>query len=256
MNASRNNAAAAARRKTIRVGTCGWHYAHWRGRFYPATLPAREWLAWYAQRFRAVEIDSTFYRVPEAAVFALWRASVPHEFRFAVKAPRAITHRRKLRDCEEPLQAFMERAAVLGPTLGPILFQLPPRWRRNAARLAAFLELLPASARYVFEFRDPSWHHREIYALLRKARVAFCIYHLAGFRSPDVATTDYVYLRLHGPRGAYGGSYRLPALRALADAVHGWQGRGKGVYVFFDNDEAAYAARDAARLARLLERPE
>lgn len=236
----------------IHVGTCGWHYAHWRGRFYPDRLPASQWLAWYAQRLPAVEINATFYRVPQPDTFAAWRRAVPPGFRFALKAPRSITHRRRLRGCEEILSEFLARIRLLGPALGPVLFQLPPRWHRNSARLAAFLPLLPRDVRFAFEFRDPSWHDAEVYALLRAVRSAFCIYDLAGFHSPDVVTADMVYLRLHGPRRAYGGCYRAPALRTLAGQLRAWRRRGNEVYVFFDNDEAAYAARNAILLNDLL----
>ncbi len=244
---------APGERPGVHIGTCGWHYAHWRGRFYPADLPASRWLAWYAQRLRTVEIDSTFYRLPDPAVFAGWREAAPAGFRFAVKAPRSITHRRKLRGCDATVRDFLERIGLLAPALGPVLFQLPPRWHRNTGRLAAFLDALPPDARYAFEFRDPTWHHPEVYTLLTRARAAFCIYDLAGFHSPKIATTDFVYLRLHGPRRAYGGSYTASALRAIADELRAWQRDGKEVYVFFDNDEAGYAARNAALLADLLE---
>jgi len=237
---------------TFHIGTSGWHYPHWRGRFYPEAVPTRDWLAYYAQQFDSVEINSSFYRLPSLSTVRHWRDSVPKDFRFALKASRFITHRKKLRAPVASLRRLLAVAHALGPRRGPLLFQLPPRWRCNPARLAAVLRALPARGDYAFEFRDPSWHNPEVYALLRRYRAAFCIYELAGFESPHVLTANFAYIRLHGPAAAaYAGSYSDAALAAWAEEIRGWK-RLRRVYVYFDNDEAAYAADNAQTLRALL----
>jgi uncharacterized protein YecE (DUF72 family) len=239
---------------TYYIGTSGWHYAHWRGPFYPAELAPRHWLEYYARQFGTVEINASFYRLPTLAAVRQWCETVPSGFRFAIKASRTITHMKKLRDPGRSLRLLFARVRAFGDRAGPVLFQLPPRWRCNPARLSAFLRRLPRGREYAFELRDPSWHNPQVYALLRRHRAAFCIYQLAGFESPRVVTADFAYVRLHGPGAwAYSGSYSEAALAAWAQTLRGW-GKVKRVYVYFDNDEAAFAARDALRLKQLLAR--
>ncbi len=236
----------------IHVGTSGWNYPHWRESFYPGRLPQERWLAFYAERFATVEINNSFYNLPAAATFSGWAARVPRGFLFAVKASRYITHMKKLKDPGASVPRFLERAGHLGDRLGPILFQLPPRWKRNVERLQGFLRTLPPGGRYAFEFRDPSWFHGETYACLREAGAAFCIYHLAGTLSPKEVTAEFVYLRLHGPEGAYEGSYDTQALAGWAGALSAWSSQGREVFCYFDNDQGGYAPRDAARLSEML----
>ncbi|MFQ5927733.1 MAG: DUF72 domain-containing protein, partial [Terriglobia bacterium] len=183
----------------IQVGTSGWHYAHWRGPFYPEKMGSREMLPFYCQRLATVEVNNSFYHLPAKKIFRLWRQQTPREFLFAVKASRYITHMKKLKDPREPLKKFLSHAEELGGKLGPILFQLPPRWGRDAARLKDFLQALPKKHRTTFEFRDPSWFHRETYALLEQHNAAFCVFDLAGQKSPRRLTANFAYLRLHGP---------------------------------------------------------
>jgi uncharacterized protein YecE (DUF72 family) len=241
--------------RAIRVGTSGWHYAHWQGPYYPADLPASGWLGHYARDFLSVEVNGTFYGLPEPATFLDWREGTPEGFLFALKAPRAITHLHKLRNCGAPLDLFLARARLLGPKLGPLLFQLPPRWHANPVRLASFLDQLPSGLRYAFELRDPSWHDPAVYRVLQERNAAFCVYDLAGFTTPHVVTADFVYVRLHGPRPeAYSGSYGEPQLRDWAARARQWAGRGgKDVYLFFDNDQAGYAVRNATSIRKYLE---
>jgi uncharacterized protein YecE (DUF72 family) len=235
----------------IRIGTSGWHYAHWRGLFYPYDLAAQEWLVYYAQHFDSVEINASFYRLPTPGTFSAWRQETPEDFLFAVKASRLITHMKKLKDAGQALSMFLKSSAELGHKLGPLLFQLPPRWRCNPERLASFLDTLPEGLRVAFEFRDASWHCDEIYALLERHGAAFCIYHLAGFESPRVVTTDFTYVRLHGPGEAYSGKYPKKALRSWAEWLRTQTGL-RTVFVYFDNDQSAHAAADARELrARL-----
>lgn len=238
--------------KGVWIGTSGWHYPHWRGSFYPHALRKSDWLGYYAERFDSVEINNSFYRLPTVETFQDWAAQTPEAFRFAVKAPRTITHRKKLKHCEDMLGEFTSRLAALGPRCGPLLFQLPPRWHCNLERLAGFLHRLPQAHRCAFEFRDPSWHNEAVYALLRDHNAAFCAYHLDGFLSPLAPTADFVYVRLHGPGGPYQGSYHTRTLRRWAGHIHSWRRQHREVYLFFDNDEAGYAARNAQRLRQLL----
>lgn len=241
---------------SVRIGTSGWHYAHWRGPFYPKELPSRDMLAWYRDRFDTVEINNSFYRLPSADTFAAWRDATPQEFRFAVKGSRYITHRKKLKDPHAALERFLPAAEVLGRKLGPILFQLPPRWNCNVDRLGAFLDALPKRHRYTFEFRDPSWHQPAVYRLLTRHNAAFCIFELAGVASPLAVTADFAYVRLHGPGRKYEGDYSAEALEAWAFRIRGWRKALAAVYVYFDNDQGGYAAKNAAELKTLLEAQE
>jgi uncharacterized protein YecE (DUF72 family) len=239
----------------VRIGTSGWHYDHWRGPFYPAALPPAHMLGFYAQRFDSVELNNSFYHLPSATAFAGWRDGTPPGFCFAVKANRYLTHMKKLKDPQAALDRFLPRVEVLGDKLGPILFQLPPRWRVNVERLASFLAALPTCHCYSFELRDRSWYVPSVYAALRRHNVAFCIYDLEGVQSPFQVTADFVYVRLHGPTRAYGGCYTAAALRAWARRVRRWAANGLRVFVYFDNDEGAYAVRNAEQLARLIGAP-
>jgi uncharacterized protein YecE (DUF72 family) len=237
----------------IHIGTSGWTYPHWRGPFYPEDLPDDQRLRFYAEHLTSVEINNSFYHLPEKSTLVRWRDSTPADFVFTAKASRYITHMKKLKDPQASVHRFMERIADLGDKLGPILFQLPPRWRLNIERLARFLEALDSDQRYAFEFRDPSWFDDRVYALLEHHRCAFCIYELAGMPSPKELTADFVYVRLHGPGEAYQGSYDTRTLAGWAGAFSSWRSVGREVYCYFDNDEAGYAAGNALQLARMLE---
>lgn len=235
---------------SFHVGTSGWVYPHWRGNFYPAGLPECDWLAYYARHFSTVEINRSFYRLPSQENFAVWRDATPGEFVFAVKASRFITHMKKLKDPEETLPALLEAISGLGKKLGPVLFQLPPNWRVNPQRLRALLQRLPPGLKTAFELRDPSWHTQEVLSLLGEFNAAFCIYDLGGFESPRRVTADFIYLRLHGPGAPYSGRY---GTRRLGDWA-AWlkHQHCQTAYVYFDNDEAAYAVRDALELRTML----
>jgi uncharacterized protein YecE (DUF72 family) len=237
----------------IRIGTSGWSYHHWLGTFYPKGTRQQDLLAVYAERFESVEINRTFYKLPAAETVAAWRAKAPAGFVFAAKASRYLTHRKKLKDPEEPVARLLGCVEALGEKLGPVLFQLPPRWRVNPERLGRLLEELPDKHRYAFEFRDPSWHEPKTLELLSKRGAAFCIFDLAGKRSPIAVTADFVYIRLHGPGAAYQGSYDGRTLSGWARRIKRWSEAGKDVYCYFDNDEKAYAPHDALRLKAMVE---
>ncbi len=234
------------------IGTSGWNYPHWRDAFYPSGLPPADWLRFYARHFPSVEINATFYRLPSHETLDAWRDAVPPDFRFAVKASRYITHLKKLKDPDSSIASFFERLERLGDRLGPILFQLPPRWHVNIERLAAFLDALPAGYRYAFEFRDHSWWDPAVTDLLASYGAAFCIFDLDGQTSQSVTTTDFVYLRWHGADGPYRGGYCDAQLRSLANRLQRWLDDGQDVHMYFDNDTEAQAPRDAARLQELL----
>ncbi len=240
-------------RGRIWIGASGWHYGHWLGPFYPPGLPKSRWFAYYADHFKTVEINASFYRRLTPAVVAAWSRTAPAGFLFALKAHRGITHFKKLKDVRQPVAEFLTVASGLGEALGPILFQLPPRWRFDAVRLRDFLADLPVGPRYVLELRDPSWINDTALSLLAASGVAFCVYELAGFRSPEAVTAPFAYLRLHGPAGAYQGLYGRAGLDPWARTIGRWAGQGLDVYCYCDNDQNGYAARDAAMLAALLE---
>ena len=232
------------------MGTSGWHYAHWKGRFYPADVRAADRLSYYAEHFDIVELNNTFYRLPTETAVLRWKEASPPDFHFAVKGSRYLTHMKKLKDPSLGLERFFSRVDLLGSKLGPVLFQLPPHWEVDENRLHVFLEGLPRGNRYAFEFRDPSWNTKSVYKLLARFQAAYCIFDLAGFQSPLELTTDFTYLRLHGPGRRYEGSYDDSTLRSWAKRLREWD--LTAAYVFFDNDQAAYAPRNAIRLQSLL----
>lgn len=238
----------------VRIGTSGWNYSHWKGPFYPDDARPRDMLRFYAGRFGTVEVNNSFYHLPARTVFEQWRETTPAPFVFSVKASRYITHMKKLKDPHQGLSRFMGAASGLGEKLGVVLFQLPPKWSFDEQRLAAFLDALPAGHTYAFEMRDHSWHCERAYELLRRHDCSFCIYDLAGFRSPLVMTGNTVYVRLHGPNGAYAGSYTSQALRAWANRFTGWAHEGRDVYCYFDNDQSGYATHDARRVREFVDR--
>ncbi len=241
----------ADRSPALCIGTSGWHYRHWRGLFYPKDLASDRWFDYYQQHLASVEINNSFYRLLNRDTVRAWVKRVPREFVFAVKGSRFITHNKKLKDPRIPLQRFFEPVRAFGRHLGPIVFQLPPRWSLNIERLEAFLRALPRGHRYAFELRNPDWWCEEVYAALRRHRAAFCIYELAGVRTPYIVTTDFVYVRLHGPgKKKYQGDYSAARLKTWAKRIAAWRDTGHAVYVYFDNDQAAYAAANALRLAR------
>jgi uncharacterized protein YecE (DUF72 family) len=240
------------KKREIQIGTSGWNYKHWKGDFYPEDLPQKEWLGYYLKKFTTVEINNSFYQLPDKKTLQKWFDKVPADFRFSIKASRYITHMKKLKEPGESLTRFIERIKPLKNKLGPVLFQLPPRWRFNKDRLEAFLKKLPEDFRYVMEFRDESWWNDECFSLLEEFRVAFCIFDLAGTLTPKTVTTDFVYIRLHGPDGAYKGQYDAGTLSGWAGALHTWTDQGKSVYCYFDNDDKGYAARDALKLQDML----
>lgn len=238
--------------RRIHVGTSGWHYEHWVGPFYPEGTAPEDYLEFYSQKFQTAEINNTFYQVPKKGTLRLWRDGVPEDFIFSVKASRYITHMKKLKDPRGPVTKFLKRIDSLGEKLGPVLFQLPPRWKANLERLGSFLEALPSGFRYAFEFRDPSWFQERVYDVLSENAAAFCIYDFDRRQSPKEVTADFVYIRLHGPTAPYQGQYDDQTLAGWAGALSSWVRQDKRVYFYFDNDQSGYAVQDALRLKRMV----
>ena len=236
----------------VHIGTSGWHYKHWRGPFYPEKLALSKMLDYYTQHFDTVELNNTFYRLPPESGVEVWRESTPNGFCFAAKGSRFLTHMKKLKDPATGIGRFFERVDQLGKKLGPVVFQLPPWWEVDSDRLEGFLEALPPRHLYAFELRNPTWHSPEIFRILKRHNAAFCIFEIAGFHSSCEITANFTYVRLHGPGSAYQGSYPPETLRKWADRIRDWQKDLRVIYVYFDNDQAAYAVENARDLKQLL----
>jgi uncharacterized protein YecE (DUF72 family) len=237
----------------IRVGCSGWEYKHWRGDFYPADLPRARWFEHYARTFDTVEINNTFYRLPEAETFARWAARAPRGFEFAVKASRFLTHMKKLKDPEEPLDRLFSRIRELGRHLGPVLYQLPPGWKLDRERLEHFLQMLPKGHKHVLEFRDPTWYADDVRRLLERHRVALCLHDMQGSATGRERTGPFVYVRFHGSSGHYSGGYAADRLQSWADWLAAERARGADIYAYFNNDVGGHAPRNAVTLRRFLE---
>lgn len=236
----------------IRIGCSGWIYRHWRGLFYPEKLPVKRWFAHYAATFDTVEINNSFYRLPKPETFDAWRAQAPPGFCYAVKANRFLTQAKKLKDCEEPLQRMMTPFRHLGDRLGPILYQLPPRFRVNLERLESFLAILPRDVVNVFEFRDASWHADEVFALLDRHGAGFCAHDMPGSASPRIATGPVAYVRFHGSVSKYWGRYPEDRLLEWADWMTQQAREGRPVWAYFNNDPEAQAVHDALTLRSMV----
>jgi uncharacterized protein YecE (DUF72 family) len=238
----------------VSIGTSGWSYDHWHPELYPPGLPSRDRLACYAAVFPTAELNASFYRWPAPAAFRSWRDRLPPGFRLSVKAPRGLTHARKLYGPERWLERIAAGWHELDGKRAVLLVQLPPAQPRDDARLAYFLRLVPPWIRVAVEFRHPSWTCEETFALLAEHRAAYCV--MSGADLPCVlrATTDFVYLRLHGPdhQHLYAGSYSGADLAWWAGRIREWAGAGHDVFAYFNNDGDANAVRNARTLRALL----
>jgi uncharacterized protein YecE (DUF72 family) len=228
------------------IGTSGYSYAAWKGKFYPPRLPSRAMLGYYASRLDTVEINSSFYRIPAAAALAAWAAQVPSDFCFALKAPRRITHEHRLHDAARPTHQLLTAVAALGRHRGPLLFQLPPDLAIDRERLYAFLAVLPPQLPAAFEFRHPSWHEASVYRALREHGFALCTAETDDAAHPLVAPAEWGYLRLRRSRYS-------------DDDLRHWSARAgaqswRDVYVYFKHDDAARGPAFARRLREIVER--
>ena len=234
------------------IGTSGWVYRHWREVFYPVKLAQSKWLEFYTHHFPTVELNNSFYRLPTEKAFSNWRQTSPEGFIYAVKVSRFITHIKRLKDVEEPVQTFLERARLLEEKLGPLLYQLPPNMHRNDERLDSFLSLLPKELRHVVEFRHESWLDERVFDMLRQHNVGFCVFDMPGLSCPLLATADFAYIRFHGSSGLYYSCYSDEELEDWARKISELAKGLDAVYIYFNNDAEGYAITNAQTLARKL----
>jgi uncharacterized protein YecE (DUF72 family) len=235
------------------IGTSGWVYKHWMGVFYPPKMPGNDQLLFYAERFPTVEVNFSFYRLPERSTFVSWRKRTPKDFCFAVKGSRFLTHIKRLDEPEEALERFVQRAEGLGPKLGPILFQFPASWPIHLESLEPFLEALQAyrERRFAFEFRHQSWLAPEVYRLLERSNAALCLPVHPSMPIDVRLTADWAYVRMHTGKRSVG--YSGQELAAWKRRIQKFLRQGADVYVYFNNDPEGHAVRDAQRLRAMLE---
>jgi uncharacterized protein YecE (DUF72 family) len=239
------------------VGCSGWSYKDWRGLVYPADLPSRRWFEYYATLFDTVEINNTFYRLPPVTMVERWAAHAPDGFVYALKLGAFGSHRMKLRDAATWLPNHLDRAERLGLSLGPTLVQLPPGWKRNSQRLDEFLSVAPTRLRWAVELREPSWLHDDVFDVLRRHGAALCLHDLLAGH-PWIVTTDWAYVRFHGPNALehkYVGRYGGRRLWRPARRLRSWLDEGLDVYAYFNNDYHGHAVQDALWLRSRLASP-
>jgi uncharacterized protein YecE (DUF72 family) len=229
---------------SVYVGTSGYNYPEWRGTFYPEKFSTNKMLAYYAERFRTVEINYTFYRMPTEKLLKSWADGTPDNFSFTLKAPKRITHDAKLQRCEDNLQAFCRSAVTLGPKLGVLLFQLAPNFKRNTEVLKAFLDLLPEGTRAAFEFRHASWFEADVFEALRARNMALCIADSEKLSTPIEATADYGYFRLRDE------GYQQADLEKWASTVK--QLPATDTFVYFKHEEQGLGPDFARRFIEAL----
>ncbi len=238
----------------ILIGTSGWHYASWRGVFFPKELLIKHQLAYYASQFQTAELNGVFYRTPTENAVRSWREQTGPDFVFAWKASKFITHWKRLSDRSvNSLELMESRLALLGDKAGPVLFQLPPQFEADPERLGAFFKLLSNKRRYSFEFRHPSWYCPRIMRMLADENISLCLSDHHDAPAPWKRTADFVYVRGHGPGGDYKDNYPPAALGAWAKRIRSWKAQGCDVFVYFDNDQKSAAPADALKLRGLLE---
>jgi uncharacterized protein YecE (DUF72 family) len=239
---------------TVRIGTSGWSYNHWADVLYPPGMPAARRLARYVEVFDTVELNASFYRWPKESTFAGWRERLPAGFTMSVKAHRGLTHYRRLTSPEPWIERFERCWQLLGDRHGVLLVQLHPEQQRDDDRLDAFLRGMPESIRVAVELRHPTWNDPAVFELLSRRRAAYVVMSGAGLPCIPRATTDFVYVRMHGPDpdAMYAGSYPDEELRRWAALVAQWDGEGKDVWMYFNNDLGGHAVRNALRLRELL----
>jgi uncharacterized protein YecE (DUF72 family) len=226
------------------VGTSGYSYKEWRGTFYPEDLPEKQMLHYYGERFRSVEINNTFYRMPKASVLEAWAKEVPADFKFVLKSPQRITHMQRLKDADGSVAYFIEVSGALKERLGPLLFQVPPYLKKDAVRLSDFLKLLPPHRRAAFEFRHQSWFDDEVFELLRLHQAVLCIAEAENdLEIPFVSTADWGYLRLRRP------DYGDPELSAWVNRVR--QQQWREAFIFFKHEDEGKGPQMAKRFLEL-----
>jgi uncharacterized protein YecE (DUF72 family) len=233
----------------VLVGTSGWQYRDWRGRFYPKDLTQRKWLAYFSERFPTVEVNNTFYNLPREETFVAWREASADGFVLGIKASRYITHIRRLREPADPVELLWSRCQVLGAKLGPVLFQLPPNFAADLDRLEALIGALPKEMRAAVEFRHPSWKVDAVHRVLDDAGCALVLADRPGARVDPTVTGGWSYIRFHQGSAA-GPDYSRDKLRRWTERIAGLP--ASEVYVYFNNDPGGAAVRDARTLTELL----
>lgn len=251
----------------IYIGTSGYSYPHWQDVFYPSDLSQSKWLEFYTQYFNTVELNVTFYRLPQESAFKTWHQKTPDDFIFSIKGSRFITHVKKLKDVEESLKLFLDRCSILEEELGVILWQFPPNFKLaigdkesgiRIERIEKFLKLLISyrlslNARYAFEFRHESWFCQEVYDLLKQYNCALVIADSPSWPAVEEITANFVYIRFHGGQELYGSNYSQKELKNWAEKIKVWSKQGLDVYCYFNNDAYGYAIENAKMLKRLIE---
>ncbi|HVF75835.1 MAG TPA: DUF72 domain-containing protein [Acidimicrobiales bacterium] len=235
----------------VLIGTSGWQYRDWRGTFYPGDLPQANWLEYYAERFQTQEVNNAFYRLPEASTFTAWAERAPDDFVMVVKASRFLTHIKRLKDPEEPVQRFVERASCLGSKLGPVLLQLPPTMKADNERLDAALSLFPSDWRLAVEFRHETWHTAETCDVLRSHGAAWCMADSTKRTVPAWTTAEWGYLRFHDGTGTPRPCYTKGRLDRWVGTLAELFPPEADVFVFFNNDPRGCAVYDARVFAAL-----
>lgn len=235
---------------SIRIGTSGWTYKHWQTIFYPDKWPKSRWLEYYVRHFDTVELNASFYRLPNPTTFQNWKTKTPDNFLWAVKASKFITHTKRLQNTAEPLDRLYSLTAGLGEKLGVILFQLPPTLPFDEKIFRDFCESLDPKVRHALEIRHPSWINNQAFGILTEFNIALCVSDTAGrYPSSEIITADFAYIRLHGSRKLYASEYSEEELRTWAEKVDAWN---KDAFIFFDNDYEGHAVKNAKRLKEML----
>ena len=235
---------------SIRIGTSGWTYKHWQGIFYPDKCPKSRWLEYYTKHFDTVELNASFYRLPNPTTFENWKARTPDNFLWSVKGSKFITHTKRLKDPAEPLDRLYGVTACLGEKMGVILFQLPPNLGFDEKVFRDFCESLDPQVRHALEIRHASWLNDQVFGILNDFKIALCISDTAGrYPSFDVITADFAYIRLHGSKKLYASEYSEEELQTWAEKVDVWN---KDSFIYFDNDFKGHAINNAKRLKEIL----
>ncbi len=238
------------------IGTSGWSYDGWLGNFYPEKIKSNLILPFYATMLDSVELNNSFYQIPKEKNVKNWVSLTPENFIFSCKANRYITHFKKLVDTTESVEKLLQAFSNFEQKLGPILFQFPPSWPIDLPCLEKFIAHLPKQYLYTFEFRHLSWFCEGLYELLHNNQMCLCFYDHKRYRSPEIVTSQFIYVRMHGPQeDAYKGAYEDSTLREYAQKFANWRTEGKAIYCYFDNDEKANAPQDAQRLKKMLSNP-
>jgi len=238
----------------ISIGTSGWMYNHWKGPFYPEKFPNNEMLKYYANKFKTVEVNSSFYRLPTTKTVQKWMNETPDQFIFSIKASQFITHRKYLKDGQETTKKFFDVIKGLKNKLGVILFQLPPNWHYNYERIREFVEILPKQYLYTFEMRHPSWYEQEVFELFKKYNIALCIHDFTGDLFLEKITANFIYIRFHGPIRLYYGKYSSDHLNQWAEKISKWITQNIKIYVYFNNDAHGWAVENALEINKILKK--